>query len=66
MNGIEGIPWALIAPLLGLQLILMVVAFIDLKRVHATNGPKWLWVIVILCSGLVGSIVYFIVGRRQV
>ncbi|MBD7944860.1 transcriptional regulator [Psychrobacillus sp. AK 1817] len=43
----------------------MLVAFIDLIRIYATNGPKWLWAIIILISGILGSILYFIVGRRN-
>ncbi len=66
MSSLEQVPWALIAPILVVQLILMVVALIDLKRIHATNGPKWLWLLLILISGLFGSIAYFIIGRRQV
>lgn len=63
---IVNIPWGVIAPIIGIQLILMIVALIDLLRIHATNGPKWLWLVLILISGLFGSIVYFIVGRKQV
>ncbi|MCR8657655.1 PLD nuclease N-terminal domain-containing protein [Paenibacillus endoradicis] len=65
MQEIIDIPWALIAPVLGIQLILMIIALIDLLKIHATNGPKWLWLVLILVSGLLGSIVYFIVGRKQ-
>ncbi|MER2071812.1 MAG: PLDc N-terminal domain-containing protein [Psychrobacillus sp.] len=43
----------------------MIVAFVDLIKVYDTNGPKWLWVIIIFISGIIGSIIYFIVGRRN-
>ncbi|MEK3973241.1 MULTISPECIES: PLDc N-terminal domain-containing protein [Psychrobacillus] len=59
------IPWELVLPIIILQFILMLVAFIDLIRIYATNGPKWLWAIIILISGILGSILYFIVGRRN-
>ncbi|WP_042477903.1 PLDc N-terminal domain-containing protein [Bacillus ndiopicus] len=65
MNGFEQVPWALIAPVLVIQFILAIVALVDLKRIHATNGPKWLWVIIILLMGIIGPIAYFIIGRRQ-
>ncbi|MEC1179147.1 PLDc N-terminal domain-containing protein [Metasolibacillus meyeri] len=65
MSALEQVPWALIAPILVVQFILMIVALIDLKRIYATNGPKWLWLILILISGILGSIAYFIVGRKQ-
>lgn len=65
MGELQSIPWTLIAPLLIVQLILMIIALIDLSKIHATNGPKWLWVIIIIFGNLLGSIVYFIVGRKQ-
>ncbi|MCT6926216.1 MULTISPECIES: PLD nuclease N-terminal domain-containing protein [Bacillales] len=65
MSGFDQVPWALVAPVLVVQLILWCAALIDLKRIYATNGPKWLWLLLILCGGVVGSIVYFIIGRKQ-
>lgn len=61
----ENINWALLAPLFIVQLILIVVALIDLKRVHATNGPKWLWAIIIIFINMIGPIIYFIAGRKS-
>lgn len=58
--------WALIAPLIAVQFILMSVALFDLVRVHATNGPKWMWALIIIFVNLVGPVVYFIFGRRTV
>lgn len=66
MEELVNINWALIAPIIGIQLILQIVALIDLLKIHATNGPKWLWLVIIIMSGLIGSVAYFIVGRRQV
>ncbi|MET3683116.1 hypothetical protein ABID56_001207 [Alkalibacillus flavidus] len=60
----EGMIWQLIVPLVVLQLILIIVALIDLRRVDATNGPKWLWVLIIIFGNLAGPILYFIVGRK--
>ena len=48
MNELLGISWGLIAPFLILQLILVVVALIDLSKQDNVNGPKWVWVLVIL------------------
>ncbi|MET4562126.1 PLDc N-terminal domain-containing protein [Lysinibacillus parviboronicapiens] len=59
------IPWAVIAPLILVQIILMIVALIDLRKIHETNGPKILWVFIILFVNLLGPIAYFIVGRKQ-
>ena len=65
MEELQAVPWVLIAPLLFIQLILMVVALIDLSRIYDTNGPKWLWALIIIFGNLLGSIVYFIIGRKQ-
>ncbi|MGM0845360.1 MAG: PLD nuclease N-terminal domain-containing protein [Bacillota bacterium] len=62
---IESINWGLIAPLLIIQLILMVTALADLIKTKETNGPKWLWVLIILFINIIGPILYFVVGRRQ-
>ncbi|MGG2057402.1 PLD nuclease N-terminal domain-containing protein [Lysinibacillus pakistanensis] len=59
------IPWAIIAPLIIVQLILMIVALFDLRKIHGTNGPKILWVFIIVFVNLLGPIAYFIVGRKQ-
>lgn len=61
----ESIPWMLILPLIIIQLILMFVAIIDLVRVANTNGPKWLWAIIIILGNIIGPIIYFIAGRRN-
>jgi len=41
MEELAKIPWAVIAPLIVVQLILMIVALIDLRKTHATNGLKF-------------------------
>ncbi|MGM0751102.1 MAG: PLD nuclease N-terminal domain-containing protein [Bacillota bacterium] len=61
----QSINWGLIAPVILIQVILMVVAVIDVIRIKATNGPKWLWVLIILFINIIGPVVYFIFGRRQ-
>lgn len=43
----------------------MIVALFDLRKIHATNGPKILWVLIIVFVNLLGPIAYFIVGRKQ-
>jgi len=65
MELLSEIPWGLVAPILVIQLILLVVALIDLVRIPQTNGPKWVWAIVIVIVNLVGPIVYFIFGRKN-
>ncbi|WP_010677169.1 PLDc N-terminal domain-containing protein [Bacillus timonensis] len=60
-----GINWALIAPIIVIQLILMVTALVDLGRSEETNGPKILWVFVILLISMIGPILYFVIGRKR-
>lgn len=54
-----------LAPILIIQLILLTVSLIDLSRIEKTNGPKWLWVVIILFINIIGPILYFVIGRRS-
>ena len=65
MGELTNIPWGLIAPLLVLQLVLALVAIVDILRAHETRGPKWIWIIVSLLGSMIGPILYFIVGRKN-
>lgn len=62
---LNGIPWGLIAPILGIQLLLMVIALVSCIREEKTNGPKWLWILVILFINILGPVLYFVIGRRN-
>lgn len=55
----------LILPIIVIQLILVIVALIDLVRTEETNGSKWMWLLIILFVSLFGPILYFIIGRRS-
>jgi hypothetical protein len=55
----------ILAPIAIIQLILLIVAIVDLVRIEKTNGPKWLWVIIILFVNIIGPILYFVIGRRS-
>ncbi|MFC4408823.1 PLD nuclease N-terminal domain-containing protein [Chungangia koreensis] len=65
MEALSSISWGLILPLLVIQFILLIVAIIDLIRTPETNGPKWMWALIIVFVNIVGPITYFIFGRRQ-
>ncbi|MDP1809531.1 MAG: PLD nuclease N-terminal domain-containing protein [Actinomycetota bacterium] len=55
-----------LAPLILLELVLLVVALVDLaKRPKVTGGNKVIWLIVILFIGTIGPIIYLIFGRRE-
>jgi hypothetical protein len=59
------INWGLIAPLLIIQFILIVIVLVDLRKQIQTNGPKWMWVLIILFGNLLGPIIYFVIGRSK-
>ncbi len=55
----------LIAPLVLIQLGLMVYCLVDLARRERTRGPKWLWALIVILGELIGPVVYLIVGREE-
>lgn len=55
----------LLIPLLIIQLGLMIAALVDLFRREKTQGPKWLWILVIVFVNFIGPILYFVVGRDE-
>lgn len=61
---LELINWRVIAPLIVIQLILMIIALIACIRAEETNGPKWLWVLIIIFVNVFGPILFFVIGRR--
>ena len=52
-------------PIILLQLALIVFALLDLARRPKVNGPRWLWVILIIFLNFIGPIAYFLVGRQE-
>jgi len=67
MDGFETISDMLpyLIPLLILELVLLVVALVDLLNRQNVRGDKMLWVVLIVFVGIIGPIVYFIFGRRK-
>ncbi|MCT4783037.1 MULTISPECIES: PLD nuclease N-terminal domain-containing protein [Exiguobacterium] len=55
----------ILLPLLILQVILLTFALIDLFKRNETNGPKWVWLLVILFINILGPIIYFLWGRTK-
>jgi uncharacterized membrane protein YhaH (DUF805 family) len=54
-----------LVPVLIIQLVLIVVALLDLVRREHTRGPKWMWALIILFVNIFGAIIYFVVGRKE-
>ena len=55
----------LLIPILIIQFVLIGVALLDLAKGTETNGPRWMWVIVIIFLNMLGPILYFLVGRKE-
>ncbi len=56
---------AIIAPIIVIQLVLMVIALVLCIKAEETRGPKVMWLLIILLGSLIGSIAYFIFGRKN-
>ncbi|PFG12280.1 PLD nuclease N-terminal domain-containing protein [Bacillus sp. es.036] len=65
MEILNDINWALVAPLLILQAILTISALVSCIKQKETNGPKWMWILLILFVNLFGAILYFVIGRKN-
>lgn len=65
MDVLSEINWALLAPLMILQGILMITALVSCVIQQETNGPKWMWILIILFVNLLGAILYFLIGRKN-
>jgi len=55
----------LLAPLLLIQLALMIAALVDWARRERTRGPKWIWLPVIVLVSMIGPLIYFFIGREE-
>ncbi len=55
----------LLIPIIILQLILMIVALLDLAHREKTRGPKWMWAIIIVLGELIGPVIYLVIGRIE-
>ena len=56
----------LIAPLVIIELTLVVIALVDLiRRQEVKYLPKWGWALIILLLNLIGPIIYLIIGREE-
>ncbi len=54
-----------LAPLVVLQVGLMVLGYVDLARRESVRGNrKWVWALVMLIS-FVGPVLYFALGREE-
>ncbi|MBU9711126.1 PLD nuclease N-terminal domain-containing protein [Evansella tamaricis] len=65
LNELQSVRWDLLAPIAIVSFVLMIVAMVDCFKHGKTNGPQWVWILVIVFVNLIGPILYFIFGRRS-
>ncbi|QHW33125.1 transcriptional regulator [Paenibacillus rhizovicinus] len=56
---------SILVPLGIVELVLMITAIVACVRAERTRGPKWLWILIIIVFNLIGSIVFFVAGRKS-
>ena len=56
---------AILAPILVIQLVLMIIALVQCIKAEETRGPKVVWVLAIVFINLLGPIAFFLFGRRN-
>ena len=58
---------ALLAPIIIIQLGLMIAALVDLERDErqVRGGSKLVWALVIVFVNVIGPIIYFVAGRDE-
>lgn len=58
---------ALLAPIIVIQLGLMIAALVDLDRSErrVRGGSKLVWALVIVFVNVIGPIIYFVAGREE-
>ncbi len=52
-------------PILIIELILAVIAILDLVKQQSLRGPKWMWVVIVCFVQIVGPILYFVLARKE-
>lgn len=57
---------SMVAPLVLIQLVLMIAGLVDWSKRERTRGPKWVWLVVILVFSIIGPVAYFLIGREEV
>jgi hypothetical protein len=59
-----------IAPLVLIQLVLVIYALVDLVKRQKTRGPRWLWAVLLIVSvvsfpgGVIAACLYLFWGRN--
>lgn len=65
LETLKAIPLPILLPVIIIEAVLLIVALVDCIKVKQTNGPKWLWILIIIFISTLGPIFYFIFGRKE-
>ena len=68
MNAFEALDtklFAIVAPIIVINLVLIITALVACFRAEETRGPKWMWALIIIFINLLGPILFFLLGRRS-
>ncbi len=58
------IPWNLVLPVIAIQVLLQIASLVSLVRSDRVRiGNKVIWAVVIVIFGMIGSILYWTIGR---
>lgn len=58
--------WTLLVPIVIIQVVIQIVALVDLyKREAVVGGRKWVWALVIILGEIIGAAVYLLFGRKD-
>jgi uncharacterized membrane protein YoaK (UPF0700 family) len=52
-------------PVFVIMFAVVVTALIDLRKQTSTRGPKWMWVLIICFTSVIGPIAYFTIARKD-
>ncbi|MGG4266489.1 PLD nuclease N-terminal domain-containing protein [Peribacillus simplex] len=55
----------IILPVIAIELILVLIALIDLYRHRKTRKNVLLWTLIIIFVNTIGPILYFVIGRKD-
>jgi hypothetical protein len=55
----------LLIPILLLQIGLMIYCLLDLVKRERTQGPKWLWYLLVILGQIWGPVLYLLIGRNE-
>ena len=53
-------------PLVVIELLLMVIALVDIAKRPSVRGNKVVWILVIVLVQIIGPAVYLIAGRKEI